>query len=258
MVTPAGSLLGPNRLAFPVGVAPSERGKFLARFVAQELKAGKVAVLTSDKASNARAIVDAFREEFGKVKGAVAELVAHSDADWADVAKRTTAETPDAILVVAAPEAVFRARDELKRAGIGEKTPLLFGGEADGTTVFVDDADRSRGIFTVGAWAAEDESTRAVEFRKRYQDKFGRLPSAAAALSYEAAHLLITAAGRAKSVQAKPLRDELARPGEAWEVLTGELRFAPADQTARRPVFVSQIADGQSKMVKRYEPDPEK
>ncbi len=101
-------------------------------------------------------------------------------------------------------------------------------------------------------FAADGLTGRAQDFARKYQEQFKEAPDLAAASAYDGARLLFEAMRRAKSTEAKPLREALTG-FENFDSLTGPLTIDKEDHGARRPVFVVRREEGRPKVVKRYD-----
>jgi branched-chain amino acid transport system substrate-binding protein len=100
---------------------------------------------------------------------------------------------------------------------------------------------------------ASDGTPAAIEFSKKYQDRFGEPPDADAGLAYDAARMLFDAIRRAKGGDSARLRQALEEVKE-FPALGGPLSWDARHQ-ASRPAFVVRIEKGQVKSQKTYKCD---
>lgn len=240
---------------FPVGVAPEEQGRALARFATQELKADRVAVLTDLRRADSVALAETFAKEFRKIVGSPAvEFTFQKEDEFPGLARQVVAAQPRAVLVAGSADALPRLRAELHSAKLAAQVPLVFGGEEVSDKALTADGDPDRPVYRATAYPAGDAVPTAREFGKTYQERFGRAPDVHAVLAYDSARLLFEALRQAKSANGTKVRDELAKLSN-FESLTGPFSFQP-DHSPRRAVFVVHLEKGPAKLVKRYEPEP--
>ncbi len=226
-------------MLFPIGAAPSEIGKTLARHC-KEVKASKVIVL---------------KEADAVVPGLIARSFAEQ---WGSAAEHTIRgnETPDFLKDLKADAIVLCAS---ARSALAWKTklppgiPLLFGGEEADIAILQREIEAKRDILAVASFHPDDPTPTAREFVQRYQERFGKAPGLGAALAYDALMIWAEAARRANSASSDKVREQLAKKQATFATLTGSLWFE-ADQTPRRPLFVVRIASDGIKLDKRYDP----
>jgi branched-chain amino acid transport system substrate-binding protein len=254
LVTPAG--LPPRAIsafAFPTGLAPADHGRALGRFVADELKAPRVAVVAAGRRLADVAVAAAFAEELrkgGQVR--VAESAYQKAEELKDLARQVVSGKPAAVFVAGTGADFAKLRTELRAAGLPADVPLVFGGEEVAARALRADAEAANGVSLATAFVADESLPRAQEFSRRYVERFGRPPEVFAALAYDDARLLFDAMRRPKSVQGSKVRDELAKVKD-FESLTGPLTL-DKDRGGRRTAFVVRLEDGRERLLKRYPP----
>jgi branched-chain amino acid transport system substrate-binding protein len=237
--------------AFSTCVPPAHQGQALARFAAQELKAKRVAVLVDARSAVGTGVAAGFAKEFAAAGERQADQYRYdSDAGLADLPERVGKAKPDAALLAVAAADFARLRDKLTWADV--KGPVLFGGEESAWPAVVADPDASRGVYALTTFAAEGLTPRGEEFAKKYQERFQEAPDLRAASAYDGARLLFEALRRAGSSKPEAVVKALGGP-DSFESVTGPLTIDKDDHGARRPVFVVQRQEGQTKVVKRYD-----
>jgi branched-chain amino acid transport system substrate-binding protein len=255
LVSPGGPPGRPaSEFAFRSGLAPPFKGQILARFAAGELKASAAAVLVTgvegrSPAANAvgAAVAAAFTREFrargGKVAG---EWVYRTPQELRGLADRLRVAPAPAALVAAAPADLAA----LSHAGLDPKVPLLFAGGVEAPYPF-DDAAVDNVVYLATAFVPEAATPRAVDFVRKYRDRFGEAPDAHAALAYDSARLLFEAIGRAGTTDGPKVREALAGITN-FESLTGPCSWGE-DQWLVRPGFIVRREKGRAGPAKRYE-----
>lgn len=227
-----------SQLPFPIGVAPSEVGKTLAVYCKDKLKASKVVVLKEADAVVPGLVAKALMEN---LPGASEQVIHGSDTP--ETFKDLKA---DAVVLCASGRKALAWKNKLPTS-----SPLLFGGEEADIAMLQGECDGKREFIAVASFHPDDETSR--EFVQRYQKRYGKTPTTAAALSYDAVHVWAEAARRADSPASDKVREQLTKKQAYFLVTTGSLWFE-GEQSPRRPLFLVQIADGTIKLKQRIEP----
>lgn len=255
LVTPSGyPVPGASSFAFSVGIAPSEQGTILARFVAKELKAARVAVLTDNRRPDSAALAEGFGKELRKLHiSPVDEKAYQKEEEFIEAARQVVGGEPRAVLVCGAAGDFSKLRAALHKSGLAATVPVLFGGDECAPAALLAGRDNGNGVYRATAFVAEDEQPRVKEFVKTYADRFGKAPDVNAALAYDGFRVLFEALHRAQTCAGPKVREELTRI-ENFESLTGPLSLA-SDHSARRTGFIVRLDNGRVKIAKRYEPE---
>lgn len=207
--------------AFALGLSPGDVAKALAEWL--KLKKGDGAAVYRDDARFSIRSAAAFAAAC-RAAGAVPE---------------ESLVGPSGPLIGSAKAAYFAGSLKAARSWADlMRTKLAaaaFGGD-EAELPAAEKADAGSKLVAATSFRPTGESGRA--FAARYRSKYAAEPPPAAALAYEALTVLVEAARRAGSWEAKPVRDALAGR-EPYPGLSGEVTFAGG--TARRPVFVVEI-----------------
>jgi branched-chain amino acid transport system substrate-binding protein len=228
---------------FPVGAAPAERGRALARYVKDNLKAGKVLLIREADALVPALVARAFVDQFG----AVVEHAA-KEGEALDPAKAMGDVKPDAYVLCGAAKSALAWRAKLP-----DGAPALFGGEEADIAAFPAETDAKRPILAAVSFHPDDDSPAAQEFVAKFRERFGRIPSDRSALAFDAFNIWAEAARRAHSTDADKLREQLTKSDASFAVVTGTLAFGP-NQTPKRAVFIVRVEGGQTTKMARFEP----
>jgi branched-chain amino acid transport system substrate-binding protein len=89
---------------------------------------------------------------------------------------------------------------------------------------FDQDAELFEGSYHSSNWNHDVDGARSQDFVRTYRARFGYLPIAIAALTYDAIEILIAAVLRADSIESGPLREAIAATRN-HEGVTGRLSF---------------------------------
>jgi ABC-type branched-subunit amino acid transport system substrate-binding protein len=230
----AGSSPSPN--LFTIGIAPSERGRVLAK-AALERKPKTILIVRDPMAKTANVAADQFAADC-KAAG-----VRVTDIDIA-------AERP-------VTDAVFFAcpvRQAIESRPDGD-SPCLFGGDDTEIPILFAGGVRADGLLVATAFHPDLKTDQLTAFTARYREKYTHAPSTAAILAYDAFSIWVDAVRRANSLEVGPVREQLLKRDQPFDTLTGPLHFAD-DHSARRPIFVSRVSDAMLKDTRAYDVAP--
>jgi ABC-type branched-subunit amino acid transport system substrate-binding protein len=213
---------------FTVGLSPGERGRLLARR-ARERNPKTVLVLRDPAARAAIAAADRF----------IAECRAFSPPVAIRVAEVTDEQTPngDVVFLACSARYAVRQRDFYKGS------LFLFGDEDAELPALLAEGPATENFVVATAVNPDDPSERFTAFAKLYQEQYKQPPTVAAVLAHDALAVWVEAARRADSLDANPIREQLLKREQPFDVLTGPLTFAD-DHTAQRPAFVGRVSGG--------------
>jgi branched-chain amino acid transport system substrate-binding protein len=183
--------------------------------------------------------LDTQMQALGAAPATLLDYQSGAGADHAALAPALLQGEPQAVVLVnSAPEAAL-AGQALRRLAPqlllavspwgANKALLEYGGRA------------LEGTLVLQALDLEDARPAFVDFRQRYQQRFGEPPGTAAVQAYDCV-MLGAAAWRARR-PGQSLREVLAEPGRAWPMLQGELRLDAQGDTDR-PLHLSVLREG--------------
>lgn len=201
--------------AFRVCFIDPFQGTVMAQFAVEKLNA-KTAVVIQDIASDySVGLSYYFQEAFKKLtndKKAVLGVISYQTGDQDFTAQLTYANSknPDVIFIPAA--AYGDAALIIKQARELGMDNIFLGGDTWEAPEFLEvGGDAVEGSYFSTHFDAEALTTKkAAEFVKAFQEKYGKPPSAFAALGYDAYMLVVDAIKRAGSDDPKAIRDALA------------------------------------------------
>jgi branched-chain amino acid transport system substrate-binding protein len=237
--------------AFSTGLPPAWQGQVLARFAAQELKLKRVAVLVDARSAVCGGVATGFIKEFAAEGERQADQYRfENDSGRADLPGRVEKGKPDAVLIATLASDFVNLREGLAKANV--KGPILFGGEEAAWSALAAETDAGRGVYAVTTFAIDDLTPRGQEFAKKYTDRFKEAPDQHATSAYDGARLLFEAMRQVRPFKAEGVGKSLLGLAN-FESVTGPLTIDKDDHDARRPAFVVQRQEGQTKLVKRYD-----
>ena len=174
-------------------------------------------------------------------RGAGAEVSVHQGQDQTVLVAELVAEDPD--LVFLAGEGIEGADLLLALGDAGHDVPILGGSSLDMLRFVQVAGEAAEGMVYLGV--APDLQDRP--FGEVYSDLSGSTPGPVAALSHDAAELLLLAAERCISLEGRPSRPCMAESLVAvqrFEGLTGTISFDDRGQAIGRPIYLYQIVGG--------------
>jgi branched-chain amino acid transport system substrate-binding protein len=227
--------------AFCTGLAPAFRGRVLARFAAEELKAQRVAVLADDRSEEASELADAFAREWQAVSGDKKRPRPRVEpfgekVKLTDLLACLEKENVEAVLIAGKGDGDWPA----------VKVSVLYGGDEG-------DLPRAPGVVYATTAFVRDDGDAAKEFVKEYRGLHEEDPDVSAAVAYDDTRMLLEALKKSEpNFTAVVLRKALMDL-DKFAGLSGPMSF-DKEQRLRRPAFVVRWESGQVKMVKKYSP----
>ncbi|MBI4238100.1 MAG: ABC transporter substrate-binding protein [Deltaproteobacteria bacterium] len=220
----------------------SFQGGAMATFARQELKVSKAAILHDARSDYSVGLAEFFRKSFTRQGGEVLadEAFAEGDVDFRAQLVAIQAKQPEAIFIPGYYTEVGLIARQARELGI---TATLLGTDGWDSPKTLEIAGPAlEGSYFSNHYAADDPSPLVHQFITTYQARFGQIPDAIAALSYDAAHLLFDATQRAGKVDSTKIRDALAAtkgfPGVAGAITIDR------ERNAEKPIVIIKIAHG--------------
>jgi branched-chain amino acid transport system substrate-binding protein len=233
------------------------QGAVMANFAVTELKA-KTAVIIQDISSDySVGLSSFFRDAFIKLTGdpkSVAGVISYQTGDQDFTAQLTYAagKKPDVIFVPAGQygDAALIIKQG-KEMGI---TGIFLGGDGIEAPEFIEVGGKAvEGFYYSAHFDANAVTTKAAEkFNKDFQAKYNRLPSAFAALGFDAFNMVIDAIKRAGSTDPKAIRDALAVT-KGYEAVTGIITL-DLNGDPVKDAIIRKVENGEFKYVTTVHP----
>ena len=238
---------------FRVCFIDSFQGTVMARFAGGELKARRVAVISSVSNAYSVGLARIFRERFEAGGGAIPAEQRYADGDKDFRAQLTAIRAAgcDAVFVpgyyTEAALIVRQARE------LGMAMPFLGGDGWVGDELLQVGGDSMNGCFYSTHFSPADASPDVRRFVASYRARWGgATPDAFAALGYDAAGVLADAIRRAGSIEGPRLRDALARTRD-FRGATGPTSIN-ASRDASKPATIIAIRDGKLTFLETVAP----
>jgi branched-chain amino acid transport system substrate-binding protein len=208
------------------------QGPVLAKFATDELKAKKAAVLYDIASDYPKGLAEFFKEAFEKIhgKGSVAafETFTTKDRDFSAQLTKIVASKADILFT---PQYYDEVPLIVKQAHeMGWKKPILGSDSWDSAELMNLCGKDCVGSFFSTHYAAPGAKGPTKQFIDQYKAKYGYEPDAVAALTWDAARLLLQAIQNTKGLTGdvkkdrQAIRDQLAKLKE-FEGITGKMSF---------------------------------
>lgn len=227
------------------------QGQVCAKFANE--KGWKRAALLIDQASAySVGLAEEFDKNFAKLGGEITTSQKYNKGDQDFNARLTAirATNPDVIFVPGYYTDVANIAIQARKLGI--TAPLLGGDGWDSQELVKNGGVAIEGSFYSNHAAPDDPRPAIQEFNKKYEDEFGNMPDALAALGYDAAKLLADAMKRAKSLDGKDLRQAIADTKD-FPGVTGVINFNDT-RDAVKPAVMLEVHEGKAVYRATVEP----
>jgi branched-chain amino acid transport system substrate-binding protein len=187
------------------------QGTVMAKFAQTDLKARKVAVISSVSNAYSVGLAKFFRETFTQGGGTVAVEQKYSEGDKDFRAQLTAVKAAgvDAVFVpgyyTESALIVRQARD------LGITVPFIGGDGWESDKLLEIGGDSLNGCFYSTHFSPENKEPAVAEFVKKFKARWNNeTPDAFASLGYDAAYVLVDAIKRAGTTEGPKLRDAIA------------------------------------------------
>lgn len=238
------------------------QGAVMARFVSENLKLKRVAILKDLKSDYSVGLAQYFAGVFKQLGGEVVVEQAYSAGDQDFRAQLTAikAKNPEAVVVPGYyTEAGLIARQARE---LGIQVPLIGGDGWESEQLLAIGGEALNGCYYSNHWALDYPDPRLQEFLKRYRESFKSDPDAIGGLAYDATTVLFTAMERlaeqdpeafkglsssragseARKNACRKLRDLIAGTAE-FAGVCGTITL-DQNRNASKPAVVIEIKDG--------------
>ncbi len=228
------------------------QGTVMAKFVREHLKLSKAAILRDVGNDYSVGLADYFAKKFQELGGTIVTDQSYKAGDQDFKAQLTTIKNkkPEVIFVPGYYTDVALAARQARELGI--KVPLAGGDGWDSSKTYEIAQGALDGSFFSNHYTHESPDPRVQEFVKKYQQAYGQIPDALAALGYDAALVAIDAMNRATEITGPAIRDAIEAtkdfPGVAG-VITLD-----ADHNAVKSAVVIGIEKNAPKYVATIDP----
>lgn len=229
------------------------QGMVMAKFMTQNLKLKKAAIMRDIKSDYSVGLADNFAE---KLKGMGGEVVAdvsyqEGDIDFKSQLTSLKGKNPDVIFIPGYYNEVALIAKQVKELGLKQ---VLLGGDGWASPKLYELAkDAINGNYFSNHYSTESKDPKTVEFIKDYKAKFKETPDAMAALAYDATYMMAEAIKNSKTLTSENIRNELANI-KNFHGATGETKMNE-DRDAVKSATVVQVEGVDFKYVTDVAPN---
>lgn len=219
------------------------QGQVMAKFASRSLKLTKVAVFRDIKSDYSVGLSNFFIDNFKKAGGTILADESYSQGDKDFTAQLTTLKAlgPEAIFVPGYYTDVGLIARQARKLGI--KAVLLGGDGWDSSSLWEIGGEALNGSFFSSHYSVDDPSPAIQKFVADFKARNGgEVPDAIAALSYDAALLLVDAIKRAGSARPDSIRAALAATKD-FAGVTGSITL-DGNRDAIKSAVVLEVRDG--------------
>jgi branched-chain amino acid transport system substrate-binding protein len=238
---------------FRVCFIDSFQARVIAKFALQDLKAKRVAVLSSVSNAYSLGLAKYFTEAFTAGGGTIVVEKSFSEGDKDFRAQLTAvkAENIDAVFVPSyyteAALIVRQGRD------LGITVPFFGGDGWEDEQLLKIGGDAMNGCYYSTHFSAQNTDPRVQKFVADYEKRWdGEQPGAFSALGYDAVHVLVDAIKRAGTTESAKLRDALAET-KNLDGVTGRTTL-DEDRNASKPATIIAVRNGKTEFLKTVAP----
>lgn len=202
------------------------QGKVMAYFAADDLSAKTAAIMVETSSDYSIVLADVFKKEFEAKGGKIVSEVSFSggDTDFNTILTTVKNANPEVVFIPSYYETTGLILDQAKNNVDFPEDVVFLGADGwDSPTLFDLAGDSANNTYFSSHYSSEDTSPKVQEFIKNYQAKYNAVPDAFAALSYDAAYMLVDAIEKVGSTDSAAIRDALAATNMTG--VTGQLKL---------------------------------
>ncbi|WP_438481398.1 ABC transporter substrate-binding protein [Oleiharenicola lentus] len=229
------------------------QGTVMAKFAKEDLKARKVAILSSVSNAYSLGLAKFFKETFTAGGGAIAteKNFSEGDKDFRAQLTAVKASGADAIFVpgyyTESALIIRQARD------LGITAPFFGGDGWEDEQLLKIGGEALNGCYYSTHFSAENTDPVVAEFAKKYKARWnGEVPGAFSALGYDAVYVLADAIKRAGTTDSAKLRDALAATKD-FPGVSGKTTI-DKERNASKAATIIKIEGGKAKFHKTVAP----
>jgi len=231
------------------------QGTVMARFALQDLKARRVAILSSVSNAYSVGLAKFFRETFRSAGGEITAEPKYSEGDKDFRAQLTAIKAAGADAVYVPGYYTEAALIVRQGRELGLTMPFIGGDGWVADELLQIGGPALNGCYYSTHFSPENRDPAVQAFVKKFRARWsGANPDAFAALGYDAAYVLVDAIRRAGTTDGPALRAALARTRD-FAGVTGATTI-DANRNASKPAAIIAIRDGRLAFLKTVAPAP--
>jgi len=234
----------PKRYVFRACYTDAFEGQVLAKFVLNQLKLKRVAVLYDVASEAPTSQSELFRRIFTENGGVMTafETYTTGDRDFSAQLTKIKASNPDIIFLPAYYNDVPLVVTQAKRLGV--KAPFLGSDAWSSPELITLSQGAVEGYYFANHYAADIATPAAQKFIQAYKARYKTLPDDVAALTYDAFGLLFQALKKVDQPEREALRNAMSTISN-YEGVTGNMRFQAGSGDPIKSAVMLQVKNGQ-------------
>jgi branched-chain amino acid transport system substrate-binding protein len=224
------------------------QGKVIGQFAASELGAKTASILFNTADDYSVGLAEAFKAAFEAEGGTVVNFEGYNgatDKDFKAILTNVKSEAPDVMFLPDYYNTVGLIADQAKEVGV--EATLLGGDGWDG--VLGVSPESVEGGYFANHYAKDDPAENVQAFIAAYNESFGELPNALAALGYDAAEIMFAAIESAGSTDKAAVIDAIANT--SIDGVTGHIVF-DADGNPEKSISMITVKDGKDVLYGKF------
>lgn len=228
------------------------QGMVMAKFMTENLKMKKAAILRDIKQDYSVGLSDVFAEKLKAAGGEVAIDISYQegDIDFKSQLTAIKAKNVDAIFVPGYYNEVALIAKQAKELGM--KQPLLGGDGWSSPKLYEIAKDAINGSYFSNHYTTESTDPKTIEFVKNFKAKYNEDADVMAALAYDAVFILAEAIKNTKEVTSANIRNELAKIKD-FHGVTGKMSMNE-NRDAVKSAVVVQVQGNNYKFITAVTP----
>lgn len=227
------------------------QGNVVSQFAVKDLSAKTAAILYDNSMDYSKGLNDVFKANFEKLGGKVVDVETYN-ADEQDFNAQITkikAQKPDVIFLPEYYEAVALIAKQVRAQGI---TSTLLGVDGWDSSKLVELGGTAvNGGYYSNHYSPDDTSTEVVKFVSDYKAKYNAVPDALAALTYDAAQVLLEAIKKAGKTDGPSIQEALKSTDIT--VVSGKIKF-DNNRDAVKSAVILKVDNGKIVFAKKVDP----
>ena len=194
------------------------QGMVMAKFMTENLKLKKAAILRDIKSDYSVGLADIFAQKLKDAGGEVVKDISYQegDIDFKSQLTAIKAANPDAIFVPGYYNEVALIAKQKAELGM-QAIPMLGGDGWSSPKLFEIAKEAINGNYFSNHYTTESTDPKTQEFVKAFKAKYHEDADVMAALAYDAVYLMAEAIKNTKEISPSNIRDELAKLGVVIE-----------------------------------------
>lgn len=239
------------RIASPLSLQTT----VFAHYIFEQRGVTSIAIVyDADNAAFSEQYVEKFSASYTALSGQVVKAISIASSaqpDFAVLVDELRQAAPAGVLFVTSPVDTALLIQHIRLA---EWRPELFSSSWAGTAALIQDGGQAvDGLIVAFVYNINNQSPAYLDFKARYETRFGRQPTFAAALAYETMMILAEALEKT-SGQSDGLPQAL-REIQDFPVLGGNISLDDFGDVIR-PIYLIQVQDGQFITLEAVNPGP--